>query len=265
MLFSTRNKATLPERRERAAGSRPRPCRCPPSTTVLGTPLTPPFPEGIEVAYFGLGCFWGAERAFWSLPGVYTTAVGYQGGITPNPTYDEVCSGRHRPHRGGPGRLRPHQDLLRRAPKTFWEVHDPTQGMRQGNDVGTQYRSAIYTVGDEQAKAAELVAPPLRATRSRGGQGRDHDRDRPGRARSTTPRTTTSSTSRQEPRRLLRRWRHGRQLPDRRRRAGPGPDAPSTRRVTKRRATRRSSRGPSCAPRPISTSPPRIAAMRGAC
>jgi peptide-methionine (S)-S-oxide reductase len=122
---------------------------------VNGTPIVPPFPEGSEVAYFGLGCFWGAERVFWETPGVITTAVGYQGGHTPNPSYEEVCSGRtghteavlvvFDPSRVG------YEELLR----VFWEAHDPTQGMRQGNDVGTQYRSAIYTVSDDQRAAAE--------------------------------------------------------------------------------------------------------------
>ena len=100
---------------------------------------------------FGLGCFWGAERMFWQAPGVYTTAVGYAGGFTPNPTYEEVCSGQHRPHRGRARRLRPDEDLATRSCcRLFWENHDPTQGMRQGNDVGTQYRSAIYTFADAQ-------------------------------------------------------------------------------------------------------------------
>jgi peptide-methionine (S)-S-oxide reductase len=121
---------------------------------VLGTPLKPPFPDGIELAQFALGCFWGAERIFWELDGVYTTAVGYAGGHTPNPTYEEVCSGRtghaeavlvaYDPAQIG------YEDLLR----AFWEGHDPTQGMRQGNDVGTQYRSAIYTYSDAQREAA---------------------------------------------------------------------------------------------------------------
>ncbi|NNC74305.1 MAG: peptide-methionine (S)-S-oxide reductase MsrA [Acidimicrobiia bacterium] len=122
---------------------------------VNGNQIKPPFPDGLEVAYFGLGCFWGAERIFWQLPGVYTTAVGYQGGFTPNPTYDEACSG----YTGHTEAVQvvydpnviAYDDLL----KAFWEGHDPTQGMRQGNDVGTQYRSAIYTTSDEQAKAAE--------------------------------------------------------------------------------------------------------------
>ena len=122
---------------------------------VLGTPMRPPFPDGFEQAVFGLGCFWGAERLFWQLPGVYTTAVGYAGGLTPNPTYDEVCSGRTGHTEAvlvvfDPSKVT-YEDLLR----TFWEGHDPTQGMRQGNDVGTQYRSAVYTFSPEQATAAE--------------------------------------------------------------------------------------------------------------
>jgi peptide-methionine (S)-S-oxide reductase len=123
---------------------------------VLGTPLKPPFPEGIQVAYFGLGCFWGAERRFWETPGVYTTAVGYQGGHTPNPTYEEACSGRTGHTEAvlvafDPAKVS-YEDLL----KVFWESHDPTQGMRQGNDVGTQYRSAIYYADDAQRAAAEV-------------------------------------------------------------------------------------------------------------
>jgi peptide-methionine (S)-S-oxide reductase len=122
---------------------------------VLGTPLTPPFPDGLEQAVFGLGCFWGAERVFWQLPGVYTTAVGYAGGYTPNPTYEEVCSGLtghaevvlvvFDPERIG------YDELLR----AFWEEHDPTQGMRQGNDVGTQYRSLVLWADEAQREAAQ--------------------------------------------------------------------------------------------------------------
>ena len=121
--------------------------------TVLGTPLTPPWPDGLSTAVFGLGCFWGAEKLFWQVPGVYSTAVGYAGGYTPNPTYEEVCSGRTGHAEVvlvvfDPG-LVGYDQLL----KLFWEDHDPTQGMRQGNDVGTQYRSAIYftdTAGDRR-------------------------------------------------------------------------------------------------------------------
>jgi peptide-methionine (S)-S-oxide reductase len=122
--------------------------------TVLGNPLKPPFPEGLEQAIFGLGCFWGAERDFWQLEGVHTTAAGYSGGLTPNPTYQEVCSGRTGHAEVvlvvfNPARIS-YQQLLR----TFWESHDPTQGMRQGADVGSQYRSAIYYLGEEQRKLA---------------------------------------------------------------------------------------------------------------
>lgn len=121
---------------------------------VLGTPLEPPFPDDTGRAVFGLGCFWGAERLFWKLPGVHTTAVGYAGGHTPNPTYEEVCSGRTGHTEAVLVVFRPaelsYEDLLR----TFWEGHDPTQGMRQGNDVGTQYRSAIYWDAIDQRNAA---------------------------------------------------------------------------------------------------------------
>jgi peptide-methionine (S)-S-oxide reductase len=155
MLFSSRSKMALPTAAEALPG-RDVAVAVPAAHTVLGTPLTPPFPEGIEVAYFGLGCFWGAERAFWKLPGVYTTAVGYQGGSTPNPTYDEVCSGRTGHTEAVLVAFDPTKISYEELLKAFWEAHDPTQGMRQGNDVGSQYRSAVYTVGPEQAKAADL-------------------------------------------------------------------------------------------------------------
>ena len=121
---------------------------------VLNTPLAPPWPEGMEEACFGMGCFWGAERLFWTAPGVHTTAAGYAGGLTPNPNYREVCSGRTGHAEVvrvvfDPGRMS-YEKLLR----IFWQNHDPTQGMRQGNDVGTQYRSAVYAVGSEQQRVA---------------------------------------------------------------------------------------------------------------
>ncbi|MFL5846189.1 MAG: peptide-methionine (S)-S-oxide reductase MsrA [Solirubrobacteraceae bacterium] len=122
---------------------------------VLGTPLKPPFPEGYETAVFGLGCFWGAERLFWQLPGVYTTAVGYAGGVTPNPTYEETCSGSTGHTEAVLVVFDPEQITYEQLLKTFWEGHNPTQGMRQGNDMGTQYRSAIYTTTPEQAAAVE--------------------------------------------------------------------------------------------------------------
>ncbi len=135
--------------------------------TVFGTPLRGPWPAGLQVAYFGMGCFWGAERLFWQVPGVYTTSVGYQGGFTRNPTYEETCTGRTGHTEAiqvvyDPAKVT-YEDLL----KVFWENHDPTQGMRQGNDIGTQYRSAIYTTSDEQFATAtasrDAFAPAVKA------------------------------------------------------------------------------------------------------
>jgi len=155
---------TLPGRAEKM----PVPAR----HTVLGAPLAPPFPEGTERAVFGMGCFWGAERKFWEMDGVYTTAVGYAGGATPNPTYREVCSGRTGHAEVvlvvfDPKRVS-YSDLLR----TFWENHDPTQGMRQGNDVGTQYRSAIYATTEAQRRAAEASREEYQRALAKGGHGR---------------------------------------------------------------------------------------------
>jgi peptide-methionine (S)-S-oxide reductase len=140
---------------EEALPGRSQPLPVPDAHLVLGTPLTPPFPDGLATAVFAMGCFWGAERLFWQADGVYTTAVGYAGGITPNPSYEEVCSGRTGHTEAvlvvyDPARIS-YEELLR----IFWEGHDPTQGMRQGNDTGTQYRSAIYTSTEAQADAAE--------------------------------------------------------------------------------------------------------------
>jgi peptide-methionine (S)-S-oxide reductase len=121
---------------------------------VLGTPLEPPFPAGLERAVFGMGCFWGAEKQFWKAPGVYTTAVGYSAGVTPNPTYREVCSGLTGHNEVVLVVFDPAKTSYGEMLRTFWENHDPTQGMRQGNDVGTQYRSGIYTEGDDQHEKA---------------------------------------------------------------------------------------------------------------
>jgi peptide-methionine (S)-S-oxide reductase len=122
---------------------------------VNGRPLTPPFPAGMEQAQFGLGCFWGAEKYFWQLPGVYVTAVGYAGGHTPNPTYKEVCSGMTGHNEVVLVVYDPQQVSYEKLLKLFWEAHDPTQGMRQGNDVGTQYRSGIYVYNEAQKQAAQ--------------------------------------------------------------------------------------------------------------
>jgi peptide-methionine (S)-S-oxide reductase len=142
-----------------------------PAHAVLGTSMVPPFPEGSAQAVFGLGCFWGAERKFWQAPGVITTAVGYAGGFTPNPTYEEVCSGRTGHTEAVLVVFDPavtsYDELLR----IFWESHDPTQGMRQGNDVGTQYRSAIYTFDDEQAAAARASVAMYQQALQTAGHG----------------------------------------------------------------------------------------------
>ena len=152
MLFKDKTKLVDAER---ALPGREQEMAVPERHEVLGTPLRRPFPAGIEQAVFGMGCFWGAERIFWQLPGVYTTGVGYAGGFTPNPTYEEVCSGSTGDAEVvlvafDPTKIS-YEELLRQ----FWEGHDPTQGMRQGNDVGTQYRSAIYWSNEAQHAAAE--------------------------------------------------------------------------------------------------------------
>ena len=144
--------STIPGRAERM--------RVPPKHFVNGNRLEAPLPEGIELAQFGLGCFWGAERLFWETPGVYSTAVGYAGGETKNPTYEEVCSGFTNHTEAVLVAFDPRQVSYEALLKVFWEGHDPTQGMRQGNDAGTQYRSAIYTYGEKQ-KAAALASKEM--------------------------------------------------------------------------------------------------------
>ena len=147
-------KSTLPTPAEALPG-RATALKVPAAHVVNGHPLKPPFPAGLEQAVFGLGCFWGAERKFWQAPGVYTTAVGYAGGVTPNPTYEETCSGRTGHTEAVLVVFDPKVTSYEALLKLFWENHDPTQGMRQGNDMGTQYRSAIYTFTPEQRRAAE--------------------------------------------------------------------------------------------------------------
>jgi len=138
---------------------------------VNGRRVAPPFPDGLSRAMFGMGCFWGAERAFWSIPGVYSTAVGYAGGHSPNPTYEEVCTGMTGHNEVVlvmfDSKAVSYADLL----KVFWEHHNPTQGMRQGNDVGTQYRSGIYTFGDEQQQAASRSKAAYQAVLTAAGFG----------------------------------------------------------------------------------------------
>ncbi len=138
---------------------------------VLGTPLAPPFPEGLELALFGMGCFWGAERKFWEAPGVYTTAVGYAAGFTPNPVYEEVCSGRTGHNEVVRIVFDPAATGFDAMLRIFWESHDPTQGMRQGNDVGTQYRSGIYVHSAAQRAAAEASREAYAARLADAGYG----------------------------------------------------------------------------------------------
>jgi peptide-methionine (S)-S-oxide reductase len=168
-MFGLR-KRSMPGPSEALPG-RPERMPVPDAHFVSGNRLEPPFPAGTERAVFGMGCFWGAERKFWETPGVYSTAVGYAGGHTPNPTYEEVCS-------GGTG----HAEVVRvafdpakvsyeRLLRIFWENHDPTQGMRQGNDVGTQYRSAVYCYGPAQQSAAEASRKAYQAVLEKAGYG----------------------------------------------------------------------------------------------
>jgi peptide-methionine (S)-S-oxide reductase len=154
-MFLQRKKTQIPAESDALPGRATSPFPVPDVHAVLGTPLAPPFPEGMEVAVFGLGCFWGAERLFWRLDGVYSTAAGYAGGFTPHPTYEEVCSGMTGHTEVVQVVFDPTKISYAELLKVFFEEHDPTQGMRQGNDVGTQYRSAIYYTNDEQKRVAE--------------------------------------------------------------------------------------------------------------
>ncbi len=169
MLF-TRKRTALPSPEEALPG------RDTPSVElgrhlVLGTPLMPPFPDGTERFVVGMGCFWGAERMFWKAPGIYTTAVGYAGGLTPNPTYQEVCSGRTGHAEVVLAVFDPMQTSYEEMLRIFWEGHDPTQGMRQGNDVGTQYRSAIYWTTDTQRDVALASRDRFQQELTRAGYG----------------------------------------------------------------------------------------------
>ena len=165
------NKLRMPAKDDALPGRRER-LPVPDKHFVNGARLEPPFPDGTERALFGLGCFWGAERTFWQLPGVYTTAVGYAAGYTPNPTYREVCTGLTGHNEVVLVVFDPTKVSYETLLKTFWESHDPTQGMRQGNDVGTQYRSGIYCYSDEQRAAAERSRAAYQEQLSKSGFGR---------------------------------------------------------------------------------------------
>ncbi len=171
MSFLFRHKTEMPDPTEALPGRDTRPFDVPETHFVLGTPLEPPFPDDTEQLIVGMGCFWGAERVFWQADGMYTTAAGYAGGFTPNPSYEEVCS-------AGTGHAEvvlavfdPNVTSYEAMLKLFWENHDPTQGMRQGNDVGTQYRSAIYVANDAQRAAAEASKAAYQERLSAAGYG----------------------------------------------------------------------------------------------
>lgn len=165
-----RKKVELPSA-DRALPGRDEAMPVPEGHHVHGRPLKPPFPDGLEQAVFAMGCFWGAERCFWETPGVWTTAVGYAGGSTPNPTYEETCSGLTGHTEAVLVVFDPNQVSYETLLKVFWESHDPTQGMRQGNDIGTQYRSAIYCHGADQLAAAEASAERFGAALAEAGRG----------------------------------------------------------------------------------------------
>jgi peptide-methionine (S)-S-oxide reductase len=170
VLFGFGKKQTLPTAKEALPG-RAEPMPVPPRHYVNGNPLKPPYPDGLEMAMFGMGCFWGAERKFWQLDGVFTTAVGYAGGITPNPTYQEVCTGMTGHNEVVYVVFDPKVISYEALLKAFWESHDPTQGMRQGNDVGTQYRSGIYLYSESQRKLAEASRDAYQQALKAGGYG----------------------------------------------------------------------------------------------
>ena len=164
------NKQKLPSAAEALPG-RPTRMKVPPKHHVSGAPLDGALPDGMQEAVFGLGCFWGAERKFWQVPGVYSTSVGYAGGHTPNPTYEEVCSGRTGHTEVVRVVFDPRKTSFEALLKVFWENHDPTQGMRQGNDSGTQYRSAIYWTTDEQRRQVEASREAFQKGLTQAGYG----------------------------------------------------------------------------------------------
>jgi peptide-methionine (S)-S-oxide reductase len=170
MAFFFKNKSVMPDPKSALPG-RDTPIRTAATHFVSGVPLKGPYPEGSAIAMFGLGCFWGAEKAFWQLPGVLFTAVGYSGGYTPNPTYEEVCSGQTGHNEVVRVVFDPKRISYEKLLKTFWESHNPTQAMRQGNDVGTQYRSGIYTYSEAQAREAEASKDAYQSELSARGYG----------------------------------------------------------------------------------------------
>jgi peptide-methionine (S)-S-oxide reductase len=170
MLSPKRKKLEMPSPEDALPGRATR-MKVPSAHFVNGHPLEPPYPAGLKTAMFGLGCFWGAEKLFWNLPGVYSTAVGYAGGATPNPTYEEVCTGLTGHNEVVRVVYDPSQTTYEELLRAFWEAHDPTQGMRQGNDVATQYRSGIYVNDDAERMAAEASREIFAARLTKAGYG----------------------------------------------------------------------------------------------
>jgi peptide-methionine (S)-S-oxide reductase len=171
VIFGSKLKSTMISPEKALRGRDSRPYDVPARHAVLGTPLEGPWPAGTQVLYVAMGCFWGAEKAFWSVPGVVTTAAGYQGGYTPNPTYDETCSGLTGHTEMVLVAYDPKRVTTQQLLKVFWESHDPTQGFRQGNDLGTQYRSAFYWTTDEQHAAYESTKAAYEASLKKAGYG----------------------------------------------------------------------------------------------
>ena len=171
MLFGSRAKSTMITAADALPGRATRPYSVPAKHAVLGTPLEGPWPEGTQVLYVAMGCFWGAEQEFWRLPGVVTTAVGYQGGHTPNPTYEETCTARTGHTEAVLVAYDPKVLSTAALLKVFWESHDPTQGYRQGNDIGTQYRSAVYWTTDEQKALYESTKAMYQQQLAKSGFG----------------------------------------------------------------------------------------------
>ena len=194
-------KPSMPRESELLPG-RPDPIVKPAPHAINGHSLTPPYPDGFEVADFALGCFWGAEKVFWSVPGVWVTAVGYQGGTTPNPTYREACTGQTGHAEAVRVVFDPKAVSYEQLLKLFWEDHDPTQGYRQGNDTGTQYRSAIFTHGPDQLATAIASRDMYQAGAVEGGLRHDHDGDPRG-AGVLLRRGLPPAVPRQGPQRLL--------------------------------------------------------------
>ena len=219
-MFTLKRKPLTMPSADQALPGRSQPIPTAKTHFVTGAPLKGPYPQGAEKALFGLGCFWGAERKFWQVPGVYVTAVGYAGGLTPNPIYEEVCSGRTGHNETVLVVYDPKQVSYEQLLKLFFESHNPTQGMRQGNDFGTQYRSGIYYYSAAQRQVAEAAKAAYDKSLARAAWVPSPPRSSR-RRNSTSPRTTTSNIW-PRTRGLLRARRHRRHVPDRHWRRGVG-------------------------------------------